>query len=62
MSFREEVENLPERLTDIERRLRRVEQPGSNAPDPGWVLSQVGTSLHYLYVPTGALGVEIGSQ
>jgi len=62
MSYREEVATLHERIADLERRMRRVEQPGTNPPDPGWVMTQVGTSLHYLYVPTGALGVAIGTQ
>jgi len=62
MSYREDVDALAARIADLEQRLRKVEQPGSNPPDPGWILTQVGTDMHYLYVPSGALGPAIGSQ
>jgi hypothetical protein len=62
MSFRNVEQDLGSRLEDIERRLRALEQPGALPPDRGWVLTQVGTDLHYLYVPTDTLGPVIGSQ
>ena len=62
MSFRDVHDDLGQRLELFERRLRALEQPGANPPDRGWVLEQVGTDLHYLYVPTGTLGPVIGSQ
>ncbi len=62
MSYRDADRSLADRLADIERRLRAVEQPGCCPPDPGWVMTQIGTDLHFLYVPTGALGPVVGSQ
>jgi hypothetical protein len=62
LSYRDTEQSLAARITDIERRLRAVEQPGCCPPDRGWVLTQVGTDLHYLYVPTGNLGPVVGSQ
>lgn len=62
MSFRATSDDLSSRIADIERRLRAVEQPGCCPPDRGWILTQVGTNLHYLYVPTGTVGPVVGSQ
>lgn len=62
MSYREDETTLAERIASIERRLRAVEQPGCCPPDRGWVMTQVGTDLHFLYVPTGTLGPVVGSQ
>jgi len=63
MSYRDrEALSLAERLADVERRLRNVEQPGAAPPDPGWVLREVDNCLRYLYVPSGSLGPEIGTK
>ena len=62
MSYRFSIDTLPEYLTEIDRRLRVLEQPGALPPDPGWVLRQVGTTLLYVYVPSGAVGPVIGTQ
>lgn len=62
MAYREDLSDLSSRIADIERRLRAVEQPGSNPPDPGWVLREVNDGLYYLYVPTGAYGPQVGTK
>ena len=49
-----------QRLADIEHRLRGLERPGCCPPDPGWVLTEVGDTMHFLYMPTGALGPAVG--
>ncbi len=51
---------VPQRLADIEHRLRAIECPGNCPPDRGWVLAEVGDTLRYLYVPTGSVGDVIG--
>lgn len=61
MSYRSpDDRNLGSQLADIERRLRRVEQPGCCPPDPGWILAEVGDVLAFIYAPTGAIGPTIG--
>jgi hypothetical protein len=62
MSFRDSTEDLANRVRELEHRIRHMEQPGCCPPDRGWILTQVGTDLQYLYVPTGTLGPVIGSQ
>ena len=63
MSYRNrESLSIAERIADIERRLRQVEQPGAIPPDPGWVLREVNNGLRYIYVPSGAAGPEIGTK
>lgn len=60
MSYRQDQENTPARIAEIERRLRAVEQPGAIPPDPGWVLREIHGSLYYLYTPTNVLGPVVG--
>lgn len=63
MSYRApEINSLAAAIADLERRLRAVERPGSNPPDPGWVLREINGGLHYIYVPTGAVGPQIGTK
>jgi hypothetical protein len=62
VSYRDDSTDLAARIAEIERRLRNVERPGCCPPDRGWVMTQVGTDLHYLYVPSGTLGPVVGSQ
>jgi len=62
MSFRQDEKGLAAWLQDVDRRLRRVEQAGANPPDRGFVLTEVGDSLHYIYVPSGSIGPEIGTK
>lgn len=62
MAFRQQPRTTAERIADIERRLRAIEQPGAIPPDPGWVLKEVDGGLHFIYVPTGAVGPEIGTR
>jgi len=62
MSYRDGDRNLGHRLETLETRLRALEQPGALPPDRGWILTQVGTDLKYLYVPTGTYGPVIGGQ
>jgi hypothetical protein len=62
MSYRDVDPNLAHRLANVEQRLRALEQAGAVPPDRGWVLTQTGTNLQWLYVPTGALGPVIGTQ
>jgi len=62
MSFREDPRTIGERIADIERRLRAVEQPGVLPPDPGWVLTEIDNGLYYLFVPSGATGPKIGQK
>jgi hypothetical protein len=63
MAFRDrEALSMADRMAEMERRLRNLEQPGALPPDPGWVLREVDNSLHYLYVPTGMMGPEIGAK
>jgi len=61
MSYRATEDNLAEIIISLERRIRRLEQGGaSTSPDPGWVLHETENGLHYLYVPTGVIGPQIG--
>lgn len=60
MSYRNPPEDLGAAIADIERRLRKLEQPGAVPPDANWVLREVDNTLLYLYVPTGATGPAIG--
>jgi hypothetical protein len=63
MAYRDrESLSLADRVAEMERRLRNLEQPGALPPDPGWVLREVDNCLRYLYVPTGTLGPEIGAK
>lgn len=62
MSYRQDDKGIIKWLQNIDQRLRRVEQPGANPPDRGWVLQEVDGGLHYLYVPTGSIGPEIGTK
>ena len=62
MSFRKDEKGMAAWLQDIERRLRRVEQAGAAPPDRGWVLREINDGLHYVYVPTGSTGPEIGTK
>jgi hypothetical protein len=61
MAYRENVKDLGGIINDLERRVRNLERNvGAVPPDPGWILIETNGSLQYLYVPTGALGIEIG--
>lgn len=68
MSFRAVDDSLGGRLADLEREVRslavRVGQLERRVaqPDPGWELVQVGTTILFLYVPTGTAGPVIGLQ
>ena len=62
MSYRSQPEDLGTAIEDIERRLRKLEQPGAIPPDANWVLREVDNTLRYLYVPSGALGPAIGTK
>jgi hypothetical protein len=71
MSFRDVTVDVGARLAELERQVRSLQaRVGEleakttmlSPPDPGWQLSQVGTDLYYLYVPTGTYGPVIGSQ
>jgi len=63
MSYRaNEITSLNARIAELDRRLRAVEQPGCCPPDPGWIMAEVSGGLHFLYVPTGSLGPEIGTK
>lgn len=62
MAYRDDLASTGAQLSDIERRLRAIEQPGCCPPDPGWILVEVDGILHYVYAPTGALGPTIGRK
>lgn len=62
MSYRKDEKGIIPWMEDLDRRLRRVEQAGSAPPDRGFVLTEIGDGLHYLYVPSGSIGPEIGSK
>jgi hypothetical protein len=63
MSFRDTDRSMVRRLEDLEARVRKLERPSHQAPDPGWVLTKVSdTEMAYLYLPTGATGPVIGVQ
>lgn len=53
---------LRSRLTDMEQRIRRLEESSNPLPDPGWTLTESADGLHYLYVPSGAVGPVIGTK
>lgn len=50
------------RLSDMEQRLRRLEEARNALPDPGWTLVEDSSGLHYLFVPTSSLGPVIGTR
>jgi len=62
MSYRKDEKGMVAWVRDLDRRLRRIEQAGSNPPDRGFVLVEVDDGLRYLYVPTGSVGPEIGTK
>ena len=65
MSYREGNESLIERIAELERRLRALEQPGALPPTRDWVLIEQqdgngGNTLHWRNAATGAVGPAIG--
>jgi hypothetical protein len=63
MSYRAtDISSLRGQIADLERRIRRLENPGCCPPDPGWVLAEVGGGLAYIFVPSGAVGPIIGTK
>jgi len=62
MSYRDSERDLLRRIEQLERDLRMLRTAGAFPPDPGWVLRDVDDGLHYIYIPTGAVGPKIGSR
>lgn len=61
MAYRGEDESEAGRIAALERKVRGLER-ALLAPEPGWVLREVGDDLQVLYVPTGVYGPVIGSK
>jgi hypothetical protein len=60
VSYRTPANTPADRLADIERRLRAVEQPGCCPPDPNWILIEVDGELKFLYTTSGSVGPVVG--
>jgi hypothetical protein len=58
--------SAPDRL--IIERIQRLEEDirtlrtQSQGPDPRWQLTETDDALHYLWVPTGSRGPQVGSK